>query len=67
MSKPSKLHAALGKLRAASGMSVRQVTERTGIDHSTVQRMESGGIKHPTFTNVCKMARLYGISITDLE
>lgn len=65
--RPAAIHVALGKLRAAAGLSVRQVTAKTGIDHSTVQRMETGAIKHPTFTNVCKLARLYSVPLTDLE
>lgn len=56
----------LRKFRSINGVSLRDAAKYSGIDHSTISRIESGFIKDPKFCDVVILCKLYGADIKEL-
>lgn len=54
----------LKHLREQLGLSMRDVSERIGIDHSYVGKIEKGKI--PSLDKLKKLCSLYGVSVSSL-
>lgn len=54
----------IGELRAASGLTVREVAKHSGVSHPTVNRVERG--HEPSIGNAIKLARFFERSVNDL-
>src|SRR5262245_6798077 len=52
--------------RAGARLSLAEVARRTGIDATTIRRIEDGAIYEPKFTDVAILADMYGIDLLDL-
>ena len=68
------LVSAMAKLRVARerlGLSLADVSERTGLDRATISRLETGKVPNPTYSSVKSLARAVGKRIAweveDLE
>jgi transcriptional regulator with XRE-family HTH domain len=53
-------------LRAASGMSQRQLSEKLGTHESHVSRME-GGSRGANFDRACQIAKVFGVGVEVLQ
>ena len=56
---------AIREVRGKSGLSLRQLAEKAGVDFSTIHRIEQGG-ESPRFATLEKLAKALGISVRDL-
>lgn len=50
--------------RLSAGMSMRELTAKSGVNVSSICRCEAG--KEPTLTNALKLAKALGYSVEDL-
>jgi transcriptional regulator with XRE-family HTH domain len=55
----------LRRLRATSGRTLAEMSERTGISVSTLSRLESG-LRRPTLDLLIRLASAYGASLDDV-
>lgn len=66
---PSGLHSALAEhvkaLRSRQGLTLRALSTRAGIAHSTLSKLENG-LLSPTYENLMKLAVGLGIDIVEL-
>ena len=53
------------ELRTRAGLSLRQLAERSGVDFSTIHRIEKGD-ESPRFATLEKLAKALGVSVRDL-
>jgi transcriptional regulator with XRE-family HTH domain len=51
------------KLRLERDWSLRDVSRRTGIPHSTLANIESGNVEAPRFDIIVALAKLYKVEI----
>lgn len=56
----------LVRLRHATGLSLRQVEEQTGIDRSILSRLESGEKRQPSPGTLTKLASTLGVTPGEL-
>ena len=56
----------LVRLRQATGLSLRQVEEQTGIDRSILSRLESGEKRQPSPGTLTKLASTLGVTPGEL-
>jgi transcriptional regulator with XRE-family HTH domain len=56
----------LVRLRQATGLSLRQVEEQTGIDRSILSRLESGEKRQPSPATLTKLASTLGVTPGEL-
>lgn len=61
-----KIGKKLKQFREKSNFSIRGVANLSGMDFSTIARIESGFIKEPKFCDVVKLCELYGADISEL-
>lgn len=52
--------------REASGLSLREVETKTGINSGLLCRYETGHKKNPSFEIIMKLCKLYGIAAEEL-
>src|SRR5215212_6083103 len=52
-------------LRAERKLSLREVTEQTGIQKATLSKLENG-LAHPRDRTLAKLAEFYGVPLTEL-
>lgn len=57
-----EIHEEMASLRAVSGLSLRQLEESAGVDHSRITRIEHGKIS-PSHKDVVRIAR--GLSVSE--
>jgi transcriptional regulator with XRE-family HTH domain len=57
---------AIARLRQTAGLSMRQLEQQTGIDRSTLSRIESGEKKQPAPGTLTKLAPALGVSQSEL-
>jgi transcriptional regulator with XRE-family HTH domain len=60
------LHQSLKDARLKKKLSIQQVATATGIDQSTVFRIETGFIQDPAFSKVAALASLYNLNLNKL-
>jgi transcriptional regulator with XRE-family HTH domain len=58
--------APLAALRRRLGLTIRDVSERTGISTATVSRVERG-LYYPRLDEAATLAELFGISVDDIR
>jgi transcriptional regulator with XRE-family HTH domain len=56
----------LVRLRQATGLSLRQVEEQTGIDRSILSRLENGEKRQPSPATLTKLASTLGVTPGEL-
>jgi transcriptional regulator with XRE-family HTH domain len=61
-----ELGARLRERREALDLSIRELAERTGINHSTVVRLEQGAIEAPAPDKLSRIAEELGLSLADV-
>jgi transcriptional regulator with XRE-family HTH domain len=61
-----QLSSILRRERARSGMTVRELAEKSGLVPSTVSRLESGQIAEPRPSHLQKLAQALGIDVEEL-
>jgi transcriptional regulator with XRE-family HTH domain len=61
-----KLGRKLRVLRAETGLSLRDVEERTGLDKQTISLLERGMRRRPYGRTLAKLAHLYDVSPEEL-
>ena len=54
------------KYRQAKGLSQDKLSRLADISHSTIIKIESGGIQSPTIDTVQKIAKALGVSLDNL-
>lgn len=57
---------AVARLRQATGLSMRQLEQQTGIDRSVLSRIESGEKRQPTPRTLTKLASALEVSQSEL-
>lgn len=55
----------LKKYRSINEMTQKGVADLLGVDRTTYSKYESGAA-HPQFNNLVKMAKIFGVCVTDL-
>ncbi len=55
----------LRKIREQASLSLRQLAEQSGVDFSTIHRIEKGD-ESPRFATLEKLAKALGVSVRDL-
>jgi len=53
-------------LRAKKGMTQGDIVRATGLERSYVSNLEAGKIKHPRVDTVDKIAKAFGMKLSDL-
>lgn len=56
----------LKKLRAESGMTQVELSEKSGVGRITISRLESGELKETTLGTLTKLAKALQVSVDDL-
>ena len=66
MEQKNQLANKLAKLRADSGLTTRQVMDKSGVDHSLLSKIERGQIGQPSQDILRRLAELYEADIAEL-
>lgn len=53
------------ELRAKNGMTQGDIVRATGLERSYVSSLEAGKIKHPRINTVDKIAKAFGMKLSD--
>jgi len=61
----NQLRTALQRARAISGLSLRQVAERSGLTKATISRLENGQIASPKPDHLQRLARALEVDVED--
>jgi transcriptional regulator with XRE-family HTH domain len=61
-----QLGARLREQREALDLSIRELAQRTGINHSTVVRLEQGAIESPAPDKLSRIAEELGLTLADV-
>lgn len=62
----TKVEFNLKKLRAESGMTQVELSEKSGVGRITISRLESGELKETTLGTLTKLAKALQVSVDDL-
>ena len=62
----TELATTLAKLRKRSGLSLRGLEDASGVDRSTISRIESGEYQRPSPPNLTKLAAGLGVDASEL-
>lgn len=64
---PEPFSTLMKRLRAASGLSMREADHKSGVSKEQIYQIESGGTKDPRIQTVLNLLRAYGFSPKELE
>ena len=62
----ARLAATLSLLRQEQKLSLRELSEKTDVNHSELFRLENGTTKNPTIFQIRKLAIYYGMTVDEL-
>lgn len=66
MADTTQLGSKLKELRLKAGLSLRDVSEKSGVDDSLLSKIENGQVKKPTQANLNRLASFYDIEAEEL-
>lgn len=55
------------KIRIKKGISQYRASVETGVTRSTINRIESGRIKNPSFNSIAKLCEYYDITMESIK
>ena len=64
--KPSAFSVRLKELREKAGLSLRDLAEQVEVSHQAIKYYEDG-VRKPGFEVVCRLAKVFGVSIEDFH